>query len=205
MANHLASLDCGGGSGVTTLVRDNFNTAAVGTVLSSETPAIGPKPTNTGDSEFVIQGPGRATPASAATTVMDIYASLSSANVTVTCVIFSIGASNDTGVVGRYQDLSNYWYCHYDNNLAWLAITEHSGGSNTVRASTSVVSSGDTLKVVFSGNNITATLVNAAINASYTSSDFASNTSFGIGSGIIEGAAANGTDLINSPLTVTTP
>ena len=191
MPNHLASLSCGGSSGATVLVQDNFNTAAAGTVLPSETPAVGPSPvTVTGMSDLKIVAGSKAGPNAAATSCADVYLTTQS-DVTVTVNNITFDPADDAGIIGRYQDASNFWYINYDRNLGDFLITEKGGGSNVVRASASVTISSDKLTAQFSGTSISGSMQAAGANLSYTSSDFQTAKSFGIGCGVTEGASAS--------------
>src|SRR5690349_20567932 len=99
MSNQLASLSCGGGSGATTLLVDNFNTAAVGTVLSAETPATGPSPTSAPTGvELKIAAGSKAVPGTGATGNGNVYL-LSQSDVTVQVAIVFDGTGDDAGII----------------------------------------------------------------------------------------------------------
>src|SRR5690242_13614347 len=104
-------------TGPTTLVQDNFNTAANGTVLSGETPATGPVPglaSGVAAAELKINN-GTAVPNG--TKAGDLYGALGQSDVTIVSnVTFQTG--HDTGHLGRFfnQSGSNGWYCCFDAN-----------------------------------------------------------------------------------------
>jgi hypothetical protein len=190
------------------LVQDLFNTAAAGTLLSAETPAIGPAPAAGigAGNELVIFSTAnqQATPAAGKTKVMDVYTPASgSPNCTASSLI-TFNAFCDVGLVCRYQDSNNYWYLCQDRNAGLLKIVEVQGGVFTTKASAAVSTASDTLVASCSGNGLTATLVGANVTVSFSSADFDTMTAFGMAAGLINNNAANAVTLFQT-FTLTTP
>ena len=202
---HLASLGVGKKTGAaTTLVKDNYNTAANGTVLSGETPATGPSPSNPFvGAEFVISS---GTANVSTTFPVDIYAALGQSDVSLSSVVHWNGDCDMTYVL-RYQDTNNYWTASYDPGSQTLYLIETFGGSSTTRA-TSVASGHTSGSYSFtaqtSGTILSANLDAGAATVSYSSSDLQSAQSFGVAASFNFGSGGSSGDNFG-PLTITHP
>lgn len=89
----------------------------------------------------------------------------------VTCPDQSTGVNQDTGLVARWSDASNYWRVGINEQDDLFRIVERATASNTSRASTSVtfgIGSTGAISAVFSAQSITAT-VNGANQITYGS------------------------------------
>jgi len=103
-------------------------------------------------------------------------------DVTVQATVNLAGASNECGLVFRYQDASNFWALSGYAGDGKLYLYEVNGGATTQRAagSAGVTSGVDfVLKVVLSGTGITAYKDGAQV-LTYTSASFQAATRHGL-------------------------
>jgi hypothetical protein len=207
MPMHLTSLGVGAKTGsATTLVHDLFNSAANGTNLSAETPAVGPSPhpefNPDGTLEFQIQsGTANATNAGGAS---DIYLALGQSDVTMNSFA-TWGSGADLTYIVRFQDISNYWQVTVSPGDQTMYLIETLGGAPTTRATANVgpVSGGYNFKAQTSGTSISGDWNAGAGVVSFTSSDPQSAQAFGIGAALFAGVSTSADNF--GPLTITHP
>lgn len=127
-----------------------------------------------------IQG-NRAQPETNSTVNVAVCDSLRSDLITISAFVNRAGATQDMGIVARYQDVNNYWLADMQNG-GTVVLFEKSGGSYTSRASAAQPFNTNTdysLAMALSGTTITVT-VNGANAISFSSSDFQSSTKVGL-------------------------
>ncbi len=205
MVMHLASLGAGKGASNSILVHDLFNSAANGTALSGETPAVGPTPANGNAQGELIINNGTATVPNASAG-SDLYESLGQSDVSMSSFCTWSGACDLTWIL-RWVDASDYWTASYDPGSQTLYLIEITPSNNITRATS--VASGHTsgsysFKAQTSGTTISANLDTGAAVVSYTSSDYQSATSFGIAISWNFGSGGSSSDNFG-PLTITHP
>jgi hypothetical protein len=192
------------GSGTPPLVLDHYNTAANGTPLTSETPAIGPVPSGVGV-DFTIQS-GTAQVVTANGVAFNWYDSLGQHDCTSSAFL-TFGSGGDLGFIMRTSavDISLYWYVAVDPGSQQLEIWENSDTSFTQMASVGVgpvSGSGFAVSAATSGTTISGNFNSGQATVSFNSSDYQNNQGFGIAAGII----TSGTSADNfGTLTITHP
>jgi hypothetical protein len=169
----------------TTLVHDLFNSAAIGTLLPSETPAIGPIPqTVSGFVDFEI-GSGGTAVVSSGTSCADVYAGLGQSDCSINAFT-TFASDSDLGFILRWVDDNNYWYCCYDAVAQQVIVNEILAGNLTEQAVTGVsghTSGSYAFSAQASGTAISVNLDSGAGTASFNSTDMQTGQGFGLGAG----------------------
>lgn len=167
---------------VTVLVEDSF-TDSNGTSLSAHTIA----PTNTPATSWNVSAgtysitDNQAVPATSGTSHAHVDAGVADCTIELK-VLVGASVSTESGIMFRYQDANNFWVIDADYSNQQLNIWDRTSGTYNLRAFTPLTLTLGVqynLKVVLSGNDITAT-INEGSETTFNSAVGASRTKHGV-------------------------